>query len=249
MALFRLLALLPVVCHSKDFFHSDHPYYRTINCNLTSEDWIHRNLSYPWLTLLALEDEFTHTIQHLIYSHQNPSYCEDKKYLVTANHRSGLGSCLHVSSEFYPKALLEERIMIFSQDWRTWTEDVSICSEFQRNPDCYFESVSNCSEFVFKSKSDVKYQPVEAGNYHRDTAYGITEVSGWRAQWTKYIFKPKQGVLDLVRAFIDHHLVRLGPQDEEPLRLPVDSHPPLNSIGIHVRHGDKWKEMKLKSTF
>ena len=227
---------------------SDHPYYKSVKCDLTDEEWIHRDQSYPWLTLLALEDEFTHGVQNLIYAHQPPANCENQSFLVPETHNSGFGSSLHVLSEHFPSAVREQRIMVYDQSWHVWTRNVDICSEFQRNPDCYFEGISNCSEFVWRTRPPVETHPNDWERFKHDTAFGVEDVSGWRAQWTKYIFKPRQAVLDLVRVFLEEHLVRLGPADHKPQRLRVDSHPPLNSIGMHIRHGDKGSEMRLKGT-
>lgn len=248
MLLLRWLIYWSVLLQSAGFLHSDDPYYRNIECDVTVEEWIYRNQSYPWLTLLALEDEVTHGIQNLIYAYQHPTDCKTQNFLVPESHNSGFGSSLHVLSEHFPTAIREQRIMVYDQTWLTWTKDVELCTEFQHNPDCYFEGISSCSEFVWRTRPPVKTHPNNWFQFMFDTAYGVEDISGWRAQWTKYIFKPRQVVLDLVRKFLEEHLVRLGPTDHKPERVSVNSHPPFNSIGMHIRHGDKESEMPLKGT-
>ena len=239
---------LPVLIEAAGLRRSDQPYYQRIGCEVTDEAWVQRNRSYPWLALLALEDEFTHGVQNLIYAHQHPASCEQQSFLVPETHNAGFGSSLHVLSEHFPSAVRERRVMIYDQKWNVWTRDVELCSEFQHNPDCYFEGISNCSEFVWRTRPPVENHPNDWERFKHDTAFGVEDVSGWRAQWTKYVFKPKQAVLDLVQKFLEEHLVRIGPYDFKPQRLQVDSHPPRNSIAMHVRHGDKGSEMHLRGT-
>jgi hypothetical protein len=144
--------------------------------------------------------------------------------------------------------------------WGNWTEGVAMCDSNHQNPDCYFESISNCIDYVYThhltsylqaitTKTTIK--PIQAiepfyNLYKFDLPFGIENVSVWRTQWMKYVFKPNQKIIDYCRDFIDSYLVRLSPTDATPVRAYASSHPPLNCIGMHIRHGDKAGEMQLK---
>lgn len=70
-------------------------------------------------------------------------------------------------------------------------------------------------------------------------------VSVWRAQATKFFFRPNARMLRDVLNFLATSLLQLSPAAAAPVLVQAHSHPPLQAIGMYIRHGDIYKEMKL----
>jgi hypothetical protein len=102
-------------------------------------------------------------------------------------------------------------------------------------------------DVLFEAETNSKFLaiPNEYFKYRLDLPFAIKSISMWRMQWIKYLFKPKQVILDACTEFINTYLVRLQPWSKQPESLLVSSHPPINCISMHIRHGDKDIEMRL----
>ena len=85
--------------------------------------------------------------QHVIYKHQHPTSCADKKFLVyrAVGNAHGLGSTFHVNSVAMAEALFLDRILVFEpQPSEAWIDD-PFCNGTLNYDDCYFEPISSCS--------------------------------------------------------------------------------------------------------
>ena len=95
--------------------------------------------------------------------------------------------------------------------------------------ECYFVPITNCTKDNIKNVFD------PGRNHQRDLVPSIfkgNDLDWWRAQATRYMIGNPQPWL---KEYIRKQRIILFGKDEIP----------DNVINVHVRHGDKWKEMKL----
>lgn len=244
---------------------SDDPYYHRLPnfVSMTSVEWANGlNKSYPWLTLLATEDEITHSVQQIVREYQNPSNCSGVSYFQYTRKGAGMGSDFHFQSMAMVGAMMFDSLLLLANDPQSEWVDMNICPKESRSFDCYFEPLSTCKEFIMNdAKND---SPTVKEIYIQILArdrlkipYMLYQYQGkyfqadnphffWRAQFIKYMFRPNSKTLQAWKDTLTACLVRLTPENNSHEHIDAASHaPPLGMIGMHIRHGDKWKEGNL----
>ena len=209
----------------------------------------------------------TKEVQEAIWKWQHPQSCKASRFLVWRLWNAGLGADLHTLAQALSFAMSTNRILIIDTSAVWWYA-------MDRHPatlECFFVPPSNCSlsdignlneidilEPTFKY-NDKKKNMIAFGRRSVEEG-GATTVANplrsygdvansWksipRQEWKEYGYQwwMSQSIRYLLRTmqpwFIEkyHHWVRVTFPDGIPKKI----------IGIHVRHGDKYKEMRLLS--
>lgn len=83
-------------------------------------------------------------IQHIIWKHQHPSTCDDKKFLIIPSLFNGLGSSLHTMSLYLAKALDENKILA----WGSETEMLTYT--WNGGPYCFNHITEDQQKYIHK---------------------------------------------------------------------------------------------------
>lgn len=184
----------------------------------------------------------TKEIQELIYKNQHPHSCNNKKYLIVPLWGCGLGSQIHVMSSYLALAINTNRIAIIEY------------TEISK----YFMPLTHCRIYInysLKNKSrdphsnekivfPIKHPRIEIPYI----VYNILNKSSisssfylhyWRTQASKYIYHLKEETQKKVNQQIFKHL-KYHNFNSKTKNKPC--------INVWIRHGDKYREMKLIDT-
>lgn len=191
----------------------------------------------------------TTIVQDRIYNNQHPSNCDNKKYLIIPYWGSGLGSQIHVMGAYLALAINTNRIALINP---------TIINK-------YFLPLSNCSinfnisyknksynaysnyKFVFQKKYTYKnynYPRTIIPSFIFEMLYKSPILPShylhyWRIQASIYIYNLKRNTRRIVNHQIHKYLVYNKKRNE------INNYPCIN---VWIRHGDKYKEMKLIDT-
>lgn len=193
----------------------------------------------------------TYEVQNFIFNYQHPLNCNDKKYLIIKGYESGHGSEIHVLTSYLSLALYTNRIAIFDPYYITLKALGKFCKR-EQNWLCFLEQLTNCSltyaEYINSSKYINSNQPdrclyisgvtkfrylipSQIINLVKDSPlYQNKLLHYWRIQAATYIFRLNRKTDKEI-----HKLIHKSLKD----RLFK------GCFNIWVRHGDKYKEMKL----
>lgn len=209
-------------------------------------------------------------IQYLIWKHQHPMSCSNKKVLVVPQFTSGFGSCLHMLSAYLSEALNKNKILVWGEASYAW--DIGpYCHDYesdiqrkyikmqekrkiahnqininytkyseQKGFDCFFNLLSNCS--------------IDSENIEAEYIFTILSekiVPDIIMPIVEKLKIPENLVYFYWRLCSTAYLVRYNEQakdwmkelENDYLINPVDNY----DVSIYVRHGDKDKEMNLVS--
>ena len=205
----------------------------------------------------------TESAQDRIFRHQHPASCKDARFLVWKMWNTGLGADLHTLGQALGYAMAANRVLLLDTRETWWygmdRETASL--------ECFFVPLSNCtladagdSEVLFPryrhDKNAKKTLPLLKRRVTADGPRTVTnplravgdignrwssvpfpEWAGlgyqwWMAQTTRYILRREQPWMR--RAVASWVTATFGSKGM-----------PAKIIGIHVRHGDKYKEMRL----
>ncbi|DBB13180.1 TPA: hypothetical protein ACH3X3_004930 [Trebouxia sp. C0006] len=209
--------------------------------------------------------------QHYIFKHQRPIDCQSQRFMLYASDSKdshGIGSTLHLATWALAEALEQERILLFlPTPAGLWTQG-SFCSNYSNLHDCYFEPISSCNfedvltdtilaevpfwdqtadqkhlQFVRSSLEGLNAAATaDTGGRHTLVPAGALALLGkdvipsqkiyfwWRAQAIAFIVRPNARTLQEIQR-------RKQQQSWSGV--------PDGTISVHIRHGDKGKEMKL----
>eukprot|EP00276_Gloeochaete_wittrockiana_P008530 CAMPEP_0184643202 /NCGR_PEP_ID=MMETSP0308-20130426/3_1 /TAXON_ID=38269 /ORGANISM="Gloeochaete witrockiana, Strain SAG 46.84" /LENGTH=593 /DNA_ID=CAMNT_0027070959 /DNA_START=280 /DNA_END=2061 /DNA_ORIENTATION=- len=189
--------------------------------------------------------EDSRAAQRLIYESQNPSNCSKAKFIVfrTPSNGNGIGSCVSVKALALAFAVQQGRVLIFEEKNWIWSN----CSDAD-GMSCYFMPTTNCSlegrnftvvylkRLLWLNRTMENYpavkilHPAEEPWGHSTPLPRFAQRHGlvwWRAQAIKYLTRPNAYTINLTETV------------RKELQLPQ------KRISLHVRHGDKGKEMPL----
>ncbi|CAM9175575.1 unnamed protein product [Phaeothamnion confervicola] len=185
-------------------------------------------------------------VQFDLWRHQNPNSCDGKQFAVLQPHQGGIGSLVHVAGAGLGWAWNNNRIMLFSADFGANLAHGSICGH-DKSLACFFEPLSNCSAHanphntvLVNGVSQQNDMPKHWEQRYEDTTRNVAGAPfryWWRGQSSAYIMRLNAKTSALLQE------QRLKRATAGVLPLPL----PDNAVSIHVRHGDKAKEMKLHS--
>eukprot|EP00993_Chasmostoma_nieuportense_P000046 NODE_1042_length_1690_cov_18.112604_g979_i0.p1 GENE.NODE_1042_length_1690_cov_18.112604_g979_i0~~NODE_1042_length_1690_cov_18.112604_g979_i0.p1 ORF type:complete len:318 (+),score=71.86 NODE_1042_length_1690_cov_18.112604_g979_i0:544-1497(+) len=169
----------------------------------------------------------TKQFQAWFWHHQHPPTCHDKQFFLMGTHNSGIGSAIHVLTEYALRAMALGHILLEMGRFHFSPPDC-----LNQGLECYFLPLANCT---------VKDVPVAQIHYGSEKDWTSTDTharlpfppytrmhkSWWRAQFAAYIARPTPK--------LSEYLIRKR-QELFPNGLA------RHTIGIHVRHGDKFHE-------
>lgn len=205
-------------------------------------------------------------VQHIIWKHQHPIQCRDKKFLSEEVLIGGFGSNLHVFSTILADALDEDKILIFSENNLLW-ENGPYChepiSDYQKEYieklqkrkrtaiprnitnikqktngyDCFFSPLTNCSLY------DNLTVEIRRGFIRAKPIPQIILpiVKRLKIPENLYYFYWR---LCAITYFVRYNEIAkswMKELEEDFLVNPVDEY----DVSIYVRHGDKFFEMAL----
>eukprot|EP01059_Diplonema_ambulator_P008710 TRINITY_DN18390_c0_g1_i1.p1 TRINITY_DN18390_c0_g1~~TRINITY_DN18390_c0_g1_i1.p1 ORF type:complete len:481 (+),score=42.97 TRINITY_DN18390_c0_g1_i1:95-1537(+) len=224
----------------------------------SKDAWKSRVRSSDARKVLPLTEE----VQAALWEHQHPKNCKTAKFLVWRLWNTGLGADLHTLAQALGFAMASGRVLLIDTSAVWWYA-------MDRHPasfECFFVPPSSCklsdagnatvlmSSWTYNRKQQ-RMQPthrmsvVESGN--RTVANPIRRAGDvgnrWssipRKEWSQYGYQwwMAQTIRYLLRKPQPWFQKRL----EEWFKKTFPSGVPKKMIGMHVRHGDKYKEMKL----
>ncbi|OHT15390.1 hypothetical protein TRFO_14146 [Tritrichomonas foetus] len=222
--------------------------------NLTFDDDRTLNLDPYYESLFRNHSKVlpkTREFQEWLYKHQNPMKCEDKKYIEVTISDWGFGAVMkHVSRKFVT-ALKNGYIVIMHRNKWVWASNGDFCRN-DRSFFCFFEEISNCSNYYYSIKSGkniMHYQgnvypspfhyPNWLEDFLRDTPiYQNPEAMLFytTAQIYTYLMRPNKRLLKWMDDYVKND------------SLHTDTRYNKIDVAMHVRHGDKGSEMKLVPT-
>ncbi|CAM9925282.1 unnamed protein product [Phaeothamnion confervicola] len=191
----------------------------------------------------------TEEVQYELWRHQNPTSCEGKQFAILQLHRGGIGSLVHVAGAGLGWSWNNDRIMLFSPEYGADLAHGDYCRG-DNTLACFFEPLSNCSASANasntvalrgQSKQCQDEVPKRWEQRYKDLTLSVAGTNPfrywWRGQSAAYVMR--------LNARTSAHLKqrRLLRASSGVLPLPLPDH----AVSVHVRHGDKATEMKLRS--
>lgn len=210
--------------------------------------------------------------QHAIWSHQHPSSCNGKKFLVyAAVHKDhGIGSVIHVLGVALQAALNLDRILILMPqpdvEWNTG----KYCEGMDTIDECYFEPLSSCTvldafgALEISNENLKKFSQLNPDTYSKNServlqtsVKPLGDININLRTETPTMFHTllqtggiKEDFYYWWRAQSTAYIVRPSLRTLRELgrrrKLVFDNRAiQPGTVSVHIRHGDKWKEDKL----
>lgn len=193
----------------------------------------------------------TYEVQNFIFKYQHPPDCKKNKYLIIRGFHSGHGSEIHVLTSYLALALSINRIAILDPYYKTKKAYGKYCKELN-NWLCFLEQFTNCSLPLSAYRNAKKYKNIN----QTDKYIYIERTQAFKNIIPKEIYRIIQNsplydfkILHYWRIQASTYIFRINK------RTDIKTHKIIsNSFGnslhngcfsIWVRHGDKFKEMKL----
>lgn len=237
-------------------------YARTYVSHFTDASILYTEEGHNRVVPRAFPDDklarWTRDAQEIISRHQNPSSCSNARFLVS-NFNSGLGSMIHVATYHLALAMAHNRVLLFDPSWGKQYTDPLTCGSVT-SLECFFQPPSSCtlgdaSDVIYVNEvppylkdfnESATFVPPQlakfASAYVNPAARSETAGFHWyRAQATAYLMR--------LNAKTVHKLFLLRTNDDLGVSFPVSDESPFplrsGSVSLHVRHGDKGREMRL----
>lgn len=182
-------------------------------------------------------------VQHILWKRQHPNSCQNKKIVfLDDNRNAGLGAFIHgtaVSMSLY----MDDPDVIFM--WAPWVKYQWAKGEYCSNYstlNCFFEPITNCTfhlddngefhNYIITTpfSSQFKLPQFLENILNKSLVHKDLYEWYWLASISTYIFRFNKRTYNWLDVYEKTNLVN-----------PNDRY----DIGIHVRHGDKYKEMIL----
>lgn len=214
--------------------------------------------------------------QKAIWTHQHPSSCHDKKFLVYEAQGTdhGIGSVIHVTVIALLAALNMNRILVLApQPNFEWVQG-KFCEGTDTMDECYFEPLSSCtihdvfgSDLEVTNENFLRFAELNMGTYANNNERVLrTQVrslgSGllpFATRTTPVMFHKmlERGKLSTEfyywwraqgSAYIVRPTLRTLRELDRRRASGIFQGQPIEpgTISVHVRHGDKWKETQLQ---
>jgi hypothetical protein len=184
----------------------------------------------------------TQEAQAVLREHQNPVSCSGKQFILVQNWRWGMGSNLHALSAALAFAIENNKILLYDFEaevpYGGHLAHGDFCGKAHHSLDCFYMPISTCSR-----PKGVKLDFIENPAQHQMVIpkqfLDMVAKSGavgdvkywWRTQAVAYAMR----LNSCTSKFLMQHRAAAG----MPPILPP------NTVSIHVRHGDKAREMHL----
>ena len=189
---------------------------------------------------------FTLEMQAALRKHQFPDECAGKRFAVLENSPwAGIGSLVHTATVALAWAYNNGYILIYETDFGSSVAHGEYCQD-HRNLECFFSPLSSCapnagSVVVTVTQLDGHNRREELPRGWRDrlldSGYDRDPLHWWRAQGAAFVMRLNARTASWLQAK-RQAAVTAGYM---PAIMPADT------ISIHVRHGDKHREMTLRS--
>lgn len=231
-------------------------------------DWLYYNTTKPKHPSVI---PGTYYFQTMIWRHQHPASCEDKKFVLIGDisYGSGIGNTLHNLATLLNFALTQDRILGYLGTQQEWI-DKEWCHV--NSFDCYFEPLTNCTfpqeELAKKDLDDDKYDSVRLTFFNQYQFYSNTTY--WLVDFSNLInFGYYNTVPPIFQYFYDTHQI---PSQDRYIHWRMQAvaflarfnRRTLNwihhyetkncincksyyDVSMHIRHADKVLEMSLVS--
>lgn len=199
---------------------------------------------------------YTYDVQHIIYNHQHPTNCEDKKYLLITGYPAGQGIELRVIASLLGLAIHSNRIALYHPYYKTIHSGGSYCNYKSRTWECFLEKISNCS---INDKLISKAVEFKSFNQSDIAVIVSSNVKKYLFFMPKFIYGITKGTLISEKELIKYwsiqsltYVTRLNKRTyQEILNLyknEINKLKHKKCMSVWIRHGDKIKEMKLIPT-
>eukprot|EP01060_Flectonema_neradi_P011376 TRINITY_DN1845_c2_g2_i1.p1 TRINITY_DN1845_c2_g2~~TRINITY_DN1845_c2_g2_i1.p1 ORF type:complete len:503 (+),score=74.39 TRINITY_DN1845_c2_g2_i1:110-1618(+) len=207
----------------------------------------------------------TESVQKAIWEWQHPSNCKTSRFLVWRLWNAGLGADLHTLAQALSFAMSKDRVLVIDTSAVWWYA----MDRYPATLECFFVSPSSCTMSDIGPLSDIE---ILNPNFHFDVKKN-SMVTGARRQVEKggarTVANPLRSYADVgndwkgiprpewkdygyqwwMAQSIRYLLRGLQPWFKEKydqwVKLTFPQGMPTKLLGIHVRHGDKYKEMRL----
>ncbi|CAK0811379.1 unnamed protein product [Prorocentrum cordatum] len=208
--------------------------------------------------------------QKAIWDHQHPADCSRAIFMQWTHHRAGIGATLHVMSRALAYAMRLGRVFVFAKKdrylmwrdrnfcpdapaWECWFLPVAGCAARpEATLNVSYEDLKAAGEELARSHPHEDAHSLEVPPQFRGALSNCSPVRRdawfhwWRAQAMTYVIRfneKTRGQVDRLAAEV-LQLRRLGGQAAATAAPRITSLEP-GSVSLHVRHGDKGREMKL----
>lgn len=218
-----------------------------------------------WQPWPIVGDNLPNTLetQQLLYDRQWRVNCSSARFLIWSMYNNGIGSDLHTTSMAMALAINSDRVLLLTSVVRSWYYvDAKTCGD-TRTFECYFARVSKCTlgdlsaerlasagrfkgrtpaEFYAMTEDIVIHEPLsthpvwahELPRLPFKPAGYASSIHWWRAQCVRYFLREPT---PLTANFVRMMAIATFPNPTAGV--------PRNLINLHVRHGDKFREMTL----
>lgn len=251
--LFEDMGLIKI--EEKIIFNSIYGYYRS---NYEEKHSSFPDSSYVRISANKYKKEDilfgTYDFQHYLFNYQHPQICNDKKFLIIQGWKAGHCSELHILASYLTVAIESNRIAIFDPRYKSNVADGNYCKNKYKNWNCYLEPLTNCTLTLDDINQAVPYinknQPDFAvilnntqkylykfpsiiysffSNYHFSKKFYLIY---WNIQSVTYIFRINKRTYNYLNRKIPY----------------INFVKKKNYMNVWIRHGDKYREMKLIPT-
>lgn len=214
--------------------------------------------------------------QRAIWTHQHPSTCHDKKFLVYESQLGdhGIGSMLHIAGVALLTALNTNRILVLAPQSNVGWVQGQFCEGLDTMDECYFEPLSSCTIYDAFG-SDLEVTNENFGRFAELAMVGQNDTasSGDRVLRTS-VQHMQESELRSATPVMFHSMLERGNVSvgfyywwraqaaayfvRPTLRTLRELDRRRKSevfqgqsiepgtISVHVRHGEKWKEAQLQ---
>ncbi|KAK6336527.1 hypothetical protein TWF696_002077 [Orbilia brochopaga] len=217
----------------------------------------------------------TKAVQRYIYNHQHPKNCSEKQFILMRNFPNdenfGLGAAVFSVSMNLNMALRFDRVLLYDPEGGPGRHfiDPSSYDLCGKSMDCFFEPLTSCTVDDLTEENHIvlpaeKILPQDLMSTPASSAPPVFGVAlqklfpmmtpdaikyWWRGQAASYIMRfNARTMAELRRKRMDESLQHSVRSDGETVKEGSEIPFPLpaGSVSMHVRHGDKGIEMKLK---
>jgi hypothetical protein len=180
-------------------------------------------------------------VQRRIFEHQNPPICANRTFMkIESAWPYGFGALMRVAASHLARAIDADRILIYPEVFDTvWVKD-PVCGN-PATPDCYFLPLSNCTpgpaSDIVSSHHDKWLRDYAPLFVQKMLNGSIVEPTSYYYYWTAHAWAYMTRLNNRTEVLVRQIMNKSG-------ILPIWETTGFD-VAIHVRHGDKRREMAL----
>jgi len=200
----------------------------------------------------------TYYAQNELWKHQHPADCTNKTFGILSAQDSGLGSQWHILGALFAITIDAGRIALWGDGMAAGWFDGEHCRNTHGFA-CFFQDLSNCTLTREQTREARRWGP-DLPRLKDKRAVMVTTISArrvnfplmsgtpkrfhelleyyqedpkfwWRTQASTFMLRPNIRTLDRINTILSNHTI--APEL------------PSGCVSMHVRHGDKYREMRL----